>query len=155
MRFFVDNTEYPLSKAKVRALNFGQHWRSANIREFNYKLLLDNEVYVDFLINHWTDFLDDALSFRDSEFDIDVLIRKFNYPEADKILSDINFYIDIVNELFEISGHDILLSYLGDSISNENHWVINTIDNIEFENEYFILTGRCRNNENVTAFQDY
>lgn len=138
------------AQLSVRSFNFGQHWRTPEVREVSYSItlplafvahLLDRELpgYVaDCIACPVTDPLEDAL-------------RRREWPAVELILDD----PELCPLALSWFAHDCLIEWLGDGEPKEAPgYVVNTVDLSERQDAMVRFTGTARATGQAVQYQD-
>ena len=153
MKCTVNDQVINIKKVKVRAFNFGQHWRTAFVVTEKYELFIEFSYFDDYYRKRWHSYMREHIT--DEEDALDVEITKCNNPAIDDILTNPLNFENLIKLLLECDGHDMLLSILGDIDDNQDCIIINTIDNVSIQEEGLVLNGEFRRNWTGHFYQDY
>jgi len=154
MKAKIDNCEISLENFKVRAFNFGQHWRAPDIVNHVYELWLDYEVFENYFSPFWEELISDASSV-DADDYLDLEFVNCGLPSLDKLRIEPQNYKQLLKILIDYFGYDMLLNHFGATGGDKENWAINTFDKADFCESGIYLTGDCRNNQVPGYFQDY
>ena len=112
------------SQLRVRAMNFGQHWRTVGVREVGYRVGVPVAFVVDRLDRELPDYVADCIAHPDTT-PLESALRARGWPAAGPILDD----PEVCGLALEWFGHDCLLGWLGDGEHEDAPgFVINSIE---------------------------
>ena len=137
----------------VRAMNFGQAWRTAGVPEVSYSVNIPMSAFIAFLeeADQLPAFIEDARRFPDPADALDRALRDANFPSAaDAMANPV-----LAQELARFFAHEALLRWLGDRPREvEPGYVLNSIDRIAVHPAELVLEGKARVSGAAVAYQD-
>lgn len=132
-------------------MNFGQHWRTPDIREVSYSVEIPHAFWLYVVERELPEIIEDAQKFPDDDNELDAALRLRGFPAT----IDEKTALELAPVLVRHFAHDLLLEWLGDGPPDAlPGWVINTIDAIAIEIDRVRLTGVARTNEIPVRYQD-
>ncbi len=138
----------------MRSMNFGQHWRTENVKEYDYEISLPLNFVKKFIQAELYDLIEDCKAHPDSTDELENLLRTDNWPTScDQIFASENKNLQI--KLLEFHSHEILLEWFGDKPKTQNGYVLNSVDNIELIQDFIMVIGKCRGSESDLKYQDF
>jgi len=149
----VDGSRVLCESLSVRAMNFGQHWRTAGVPVSRYSLTLPLSFLVAFLeepaalpdLNH------DARLRPDVSDPLDQALIAAGFPSAEEAVRA----PALCHRLAVFFAHDVLVRWLGDGGPKASPgFVVNSCDQIRLEAFDLCLEGECRPSGASTAYQD-
>jgi hypothetical protein len=150
---FVDNRPVPFESLSVRAMNFGQHWRTPDVPLISYSLELPGAYFVAFLAEpeQLPALIEDTRRFPEWTEALDTALFDAQFPgAADAVKNPV-----LARELARFFAHEALLRWLGDGPPEfEPGFVLNSIDSVHLGPTGLSLEGEGRMSGITVAYQD-
>ncbi len=138
---------------KVRAMNFGQHWRTEGIQNLDYQVHLPLHYVYDFLNSQLPEYILEAKTDRDEEDELDGLLEAFGWSDdAENLLT--NGPKRLTDLLLDFYAFEMLLHWYSDGHAPDGGGVINSHDQFEIVNDHLIIRGKCRKSDKPVRYQD-
>jgi len=148
---FADGSTVSPQSLSVRSMNFGQHWRTAGIRDVSYSVEFPHRFWLDVVARELPEIVDDARKFPDDDNEIEAALRLRGLPAV----IDTKTALELAPLLVRHFAHDLLLEWFGDGPPNAKPgWVMNTIDAVVIEVDRVRLSGYARTDEIAVRYQD-
>lgn len=138
---------------RIRAMNFGQHWRTEGIQSFLYEVKLPLNYVIDYLNAQLPEYIDEAILYRDEEDELDNLLMTYGWPKDAKTLLQIS-NDKLHHLLLEFFAFDMLIHWYSDGPVSDHGVVINSHDQFYIKNDYLIIKGECRKSGYPVKYQD-
>jgi len=139
-----------LGQLRVRAMNFGQHWRTPGIIDVDYRVELPRAFFRDLLARELPEYIDDCKKFPDSTEPFEIALREAGWPDAERVCAHKDLSL-LALRYYEV---ELLLEWLRDGIPDEPGYVLNTIDDVGFQDDLCWMTGRGRRSQPGVKYQD-
>ena len=151
MEYYCDGLKCTAEQISLRSMNFGQHWRTPNIKTFNYSVTVPKSFAIEYIDQKMPEYQEDAENFPDPTDTFEIELKLHEWPKAIKMLS-----IPKLSELaLEYFAHELLLEWFGDGPPDvEPGFILNTIDEISIVKELILFKGHCRRSQSNIAYQD-
>jgi len=151
MEYYCDGIKCSAEQISLRGMNFGQHWRTPNIKIFNYSVTLPKSFAIEYIDQEMSEYQKDAEKFPDPTDTFEVELKLQGWPTAINMLS-----IPKLSKLtLEYFGHELLLEWFGDGPPDmEPGFILNTIDEVSEVKDFILLNGKCRRSQSNIAYQD-
>ena len=151
MEYYCDGLKCTAEQISLRSMNFGQHWRTPNIKTFNYSVTVPKSFAIEYIDQKMPEYQEDAEKFPDPTDTFEIELKLHEWPKAIKMLS-----IPKLSELaLEYYAHELLLEWFGDGPPDvEPGFILNTIDEISIVKELILFKGHCRRSQSNIAYQD-
>lgn len=108
--YVVDDCTRAPENIAVRAMNFGQHWRTENIVDVGYRIELPLSFVRDFLADMIAEYIDDAKAHPDPASEVDRALELARWPSVPRILETAS----LLGRFTDLYGHDLVLRWFGD-----------------------------------------
>ncbi len=136
-----------------RSMNFGQHWRTEGIKEFNYEVYIPISFTVKLIKPEWQEMLEDYQKHPDPDDPLEAAIKTANWPEnVEDVL--IGNKESLKMELLNFYADEILLRWFEDGEPEKKGYVINTIESIATVKDEIRIKGMCRASHITVKYQD-
>jgi hypothetical protein len=147
----VDGAIYPRERLKVRTMNFGQHWRTPNVDEVDYEIVLPQAFVIEWLDANLPEYIADAKAFPDPDSALDSALRERGWPAAAAILAD----AEVARLALDTFAYDLLVACLGAPPAGvAPSFVLNSVDLAFMGPDGPTLRGRGRRTGAPVLFQD-
>ncbi len=149
----VDGNRVSCAFLSVRSMNFGQHWRGADVAVHRYAIELPVNFFVALLAepDALSDFIEDARRYPDLSDPLGQALIAAGSPSADEAVR----HPVLAQSLAEFYAHDALLRWLGDAAPEvADGFVLNSFARIVLGDSSLLLEGECRASGSSTAYQD-
>jgi hypothetical protein len=145
-----DGRPVKADQLRVRSMNFGQHWRTPEVREVRYGLTMPVAFVAHLLRRELPEYIQDCIKFPGSE-PLEAGLRRKEWPDADQILDD----PELCALALKWIAHGCLLEWLGDGEPEESPgYVINTVDLSERQGAVVRFAGTARAADQPVKYQD-
>lgn len=149
----VDGTKLASEDIRIRAMNFGQHWRTEGVQSFPYEVKLPLAYVIDYLNTQLEEYVTDAIDDRDEEDEMDNLLMAEGWPtDAQKLL--LNTSERLIYLTMDFFGFEILLHWFSDGHAPDHGAMINSFDKFTIDRDYLIIGGQCRKSGFPVRYQD-
>ncbi len=141
--YIVNNGPRSPENISVRAMNFGQHWRTENVVDVGYQIELPMSFVRDGLAGLIADYVEDAKEHPDPDSELDRALEVAGWPSVPSILETAALLVRFT----ELYGYDLILRWFGDGEPQHQPGVVlNTIDTIDLVTHPEVVTfeGRAR-----------
>jgi hypothetical protein len=150
----VDGNRVTCASLSVRSMNFGQHWRGANVPIHRYSITLPVDFFVALLAepDGLADLIEDTKHHPDPGDPLDQILMAAGFPNADDAVR----HPVLAQALAAFYAHDALLRWLGDAGPEvEPVFVLNSCERIAFGSTGLLIEGECRSSGSSTSYQDF
>lgn len=135
---------------RVRSFNFGQHWRTPEVREVGYRLDVPVAFVADLLDRNLPEYVADCIAHPDST-PLEAALRVQGWPDSRRILNDPSLR-PLALEWF---GLDCLSEWLGHGDpESAPGYVVNTIASVERRGGEVRFQGVARTAGRPVMYQD-
>lgn len=140
-------------EVRIRAMNYGQHWRTEGIESLDYKIELPLPYVQDFLNSQLPEYISEAKIDHDKEDELDGLLKVFGWPDdAERILT--NTSKRLVDLLLDFFAFEMLLHWYSDGPAPDGGAVINSHNQFNVVDDHLIILGKCRKSDKPVRYQD-
>ncbi len=134
-------------RVHVRAMNFGQAWRTSGTVETTFRLVVPLR-YLDTFLRR-AGWLEDAQEYPEDRTAFESELARRDWPAVDAIMNDPTLLGMLADEL----GYDFLL-HAADASADADDFVLNTVERRSVEGTNVVIYGRCRRPSDGVAYQD-
>jgi|GEM_PF-2685682 len=140
-------------EVRIRAMNYGQHWRTEGIQNIDYEVQLPLKYVYDFLNNELPEYVLEAKTDRDEADELDSLLEAFDWPDDGEsiLMSTSKRLVDLLLDFF---AFEMLLHWYSDGQAPNGGVVINSHDQFNVMNDHLIIQGKCRKSDKPVRYQD-
>ncbi|OEK00634.1 hypothetical protein BFP97_03545 [Roseivirga sp. 4D4] len=150
---FIQGNAMRADDLRIRAMNYGQHWRTEGIQSIDYEVRLPLSYVYDFLNSELPEYIMEAKTDRDEEDELDGLLEAFGWSDdaANLLMNGSKRLVDL---LLDFYAFEMLLHWYSDGQAPDGGGVINAHDQFKIENDHLIIKGKCRKSDRPVRYQD-
>ncbi|MFO0797996.1 MAG: hypothetical protein U0804_10995 [Gemmataceae bacterium] len=138
------------AQLRVRSFNFGQYWRTPEVREVSYSVTVPLAFVTHLLARELPEYIKDWIACPETGTLEDALRRR-QWPAAEQIFDDPELCPLALNWF----AHDCLIEWLGDGEPQESPgYVINTVERAERQETAVQFAGTARAVGQPVRYQD-
>ncbi|MFP2962306.1 hypothetical protein ACLEPN_32120 [Myxococcus sp. 1LA] len=136
----------------MRSMNFEQPWRTPEVAEARYEVLLPGAYAVALLGREWDDLVDDLHRYSAPDDLLAQALESLDWPGPERALGD----PVAAPRVLDFFAHELLLRWFDDGVPEAPGFVINSVEEVRMEGNDVYLSGRARPHEPQAryAYQD-
>jgi hypothetical protein len=135
----------------LRSMNFGQHWRTAGIKNLNYSVALPKSFVADYIDLAMPEYRSDAEMCPDPNDPFEVQLKRNRWPRATKMLA----IPELATLALDYFGYELLLGWFGAGPPTEEPgFILNSVEEFAIDKDLIFFNGKCRHSITGVAFQD-
>ena len=155
LTFSVDGKLQNIDAFTVRNMNFGQNWRSVNVKNRIYSLEIGVVLFNEVFSNRLLELISDAIEYPEDKTEVENKLELLGWPTDVEVLNE----NQVLKEMF-INSMD--LDFLNDLEMKiirkvKPSWVLNSVQDITLleKDKKVLITGCCASLQSLSTYQDY